>query len=149
MCSCVWFGLTVLKNKDRKTPSYAFWHLAPPIVSIALALVEQSIAILMSNLTFIVFPILPNVVSYLQIRYWLTVPQDPLHWRYAHRGSMISAATAVVIGFTITGAQVLAPTWWPHPLSMNIWVWMTPAVLQALGMLGWEFWQRQSRALYS
>lgn len=146
MLTCVWYGVLVLRNKERTKPSYSIWHIGPPLFSLFLGLFEQMVAIKNNNILFMLFPILPNIASYFQIKYWITAPTQALHWRSAHRSGMLCAMTAVIVGFTITGAQVFAPYSWPHPLEMYLPVWLGPPVIHCSIVAAWELWQKRKKA---
>lgn len=121
----LWHGIVVLKSKNRKTPSRALVHIAPPIAMIVLAIVTQILGVTLSNSLLIAFPFLGLLTAKGQLSYWLGTPQTKMHWWYEHMSGMFTACIATITAFLVTAV----PRIWPGPIGQSPILWIAPGLV--------------------
>ena len=123
--SAISYGLTSLKAKQRKTFSRSLIHLGPPIATIIIGLLTQIIGLKSQNTLLIAFPFLGHFTSKSQIKYWLKVPNEKMHWWYAHMNGMFVACIATITAFLVTAV----PRIWPGPIAESPVLWIAPGII--------------------
>lgn len=127
------YGLTALKSKQRKMPSHAFIHVAPPVATILIGLAVQFIGFKSQNTLLMVFPFLGHATSRSQLKYWLNAPTEKMHWWYAHMEGMFGACIATITAFLVTAV----PRIWPVPVSNSPLLWLTPGAILGFILNRW------------
>ncbi len=98
----LWYGLTVLKLKNRTTPSRALKHIGPPLALLGATLMIEVQGILSGQALLIAFPVLGVLVGWKQLKYWLNSPTERMHWWYAHMSGMFTACISTITAFLVT-----------------------------------------------
>ncbi len=119
------YGLTSLKAKQRKTFSRSFIHLGPPIATILIGLMTQIIGIKSQNILLIAFPILGHFTFKSQLQYWLKIPNEKMHWWYAHMEGMFVSCIATITAFLVTAV----PRIWPGSIAESPVLWLAPGII--------------------
>jgi len=138
----LWYGMIVLRYKNRKESSHDLKHIGPPIllILITLGIMAQGIKTNSSLLT--AFPILGFFISKGQLEYWLRPPRENKHWWFAHMDGMISACIATITAFLVTAVPRLTDA----SLFRSPILWITPGVV--LGILA-RCWKAKYRQQFS
>lgn len=119
------FGLTSLKQKQRKSPSRSLIHIGPPIMTVVLGLMVQLIGLKTQNMLLMAFPLLGHFTAKDQIQYWINEPKEKMHWLYAHMNGMMVASIATITAFLVTAV----PRIWPSPMAQSPILWIVPGVV--------------------
>ena len=123
--SSISYGLSSLKSKQRKLPSHRLIHLAPPIITILIGLATQFLGFRFQNTLLMAFPFLGHFTAIPQLRYWLRVPREKMHWWYAHMNGMFVACIATITAFLVTAL----PRIYPGPISESPALWIAPGLI--------------------
>jgi uncharacterized membrane protein len=123
--SALWEGITVLKFKDRKTPSKNLSHIGPPVLTVFFGIIAQLVGWRFHNTLLLVFPFLGHISAKRQLEYWLRPPLTKMHWWYAHMNGMSTACIATLTAFLVTAV----PRIWPSPLTRSPILWIAPGVI--------------------
>lgn len=123
--SAISFGLTALREKKRAMPSRAFIHIGPPLLTILLGLIAQLVGLKSQNILLMAFPFLGHFTAKGQLQYWLTIPQEKMHWWYAHMNGMFTACIATITAFLVTAA----PRIWPGVMPESPILWIAPGLI--------------------
>lgn len=124
LCS-VYFGLAVLRAKDRTGPSSSWAHLGPPTVLAFLGLGTQLLGMRLGDPLLVAFPFLAHLTARSHLMYWKRSPDSRRHWWYAHMSGMGAACIATVTAFLVSAL----PRLWPHPLASAPLVWVAPGLI--------------------
>ncbi len=135
----LWYGLNVLKFKNRKRPSRALLHIGPPMVLIVLGLSTQVLGFVLQDTLLIAFPFLSHFTAKNQLSYWLGSPNAKMHWWYAHMNGMFTACIATVTAFLVTAA----PRIWPAPWTGSPLLWIAPGVIFGTLLNRWTSFYKQ------
>jgi hypothetical protein len=139
--SAISFGLSSLKAKQRKIVSQSLLHIGPPLATVLSGFVVQLIGLKTQNLLLMSFPFLGHFTAKSQLQYWLKVPQEKMHWWYAHMNGMIVACIATLTAFLVTAV----PRIWPGLLAQSPLLWVAPGLI--LGTIA-NRWTAKYRAQY-
>lgn len=123
--SAIWYGLMSIKAQLRTDASRSPIHIGFPIVTILVGFFIQIIGLKSQNNLLITFPFLGHVTSIQQMRYWMRVPIEKMHWWYAHMNGMFVACIATITAFLVTAA----PRIWPGPVTSSFWLWIIPGAI--------------------
>lgn len=124
MCS-VYFGLAVLRAKDRVGPSQSWAHLGPPTALAFLGLGTQLLGMRLGDPLLVAFPFLAHVTARSHLQYWRRAPESRRHWWYAHMSGMGAACIATVTAFLVT----VLPRLWPQSFASSPLVWVAPGLI--------------------
>lgn len=140
--SAISYGLASVKAKQRKASSRSFFHIGPPIATILIGLLTQIIGFRSQNTLLIAFPFLGHFTSKSQLQYWLNIPNEKMHWWYAHMNGMFVACIATITAFLVTAV----PRMWPGPIAQSPVLWIAPGII--LGTI-LNRWTAAFRAKYN
>lgn len=128
--SALWNGLRVLKFKKRNAPAKQLAQVAPPVILLVLGLITQVLGYYLQDTLLIIFPFISHMSAVNQLRYWLSVPKEKMHWWYFHMNGMFTACIATITAFLVTAL----PRMFPETLWVNSPIlWVAPGVV--LGVL--------------
>ena len=131
--SAIAFGLSSLRAKQRKEPSRAPAHLAPPIATLVLGVMVQIAGVMSGDTLLMAFPFLGHFTSKTQLDYWRKAPAEKMHWWYAHMNGMFVASIATITAFLVTAA----PRMWPGPITSSPVLWIAPGVILGAVLNRW------------
>lgn len=133
--SAISYGLVSLKYKQRKVAIHSIVHLGPPIATVILGLIIQFIGWKSQNMLLMAFPFIGHLTSRNQLRYWLQIPQEKMHWWYAHMEGMFTACIATITAFLVTAV----PRIWPGPISQSPILWIAPGLILGTILNRWTY----------
>lgn len=133
-----WHGMRVLRFKKRNTI-----HRNPIDLGVSFLLFSSGIGTsifgFMNDIPLVsYFPIIGIALGGLQLYYWLTSPNERMHWIYEHLGSMIGCSIATITAFTVFGAPQLL-----NIESVNLIIWFLPTILLVPLIIGFSRYYKQ------
>jgi uncharacterized membrane protein len=123
--SSLWFGIVALRSKDRKEPVRSLKYILPPLLLAVTGLMVEVVGLKTSDTLLIVFPLLGAFIVRGHLRYWLTTPQERMHWWYAHMSGMFTACIATITAFIVTVVPRLSPA----PIAHSPILWVAPGLI--------------------
>lgn len=138
--SSLWNGLRVLKFKKRETANTHWLQIAPPVVLIALGLAIQVLGYFLKDVLLMAFPFLSHFVAKDQIKYWLSTPNEKMHWWYFHMSGMFSACIATVTAFLVTAIPRVFPD---SSIAKSPLLWISPGIILGLVLNKWTLAYRK------
>lgn len=141
--TALWSGLSVLKFKQRESPSHRIFHIGPPILLLILGFATQVLGIFQKNLLLIIFPFVSYFIVKDQLQYWLKKPDTKMHWWYFHMNNMITACIATVTAFLVTALPRIFPD---NDLVNSPVLWVAPGLI--LGFVA-KKWTAQYKVRFS
>ncbi len=136
-----WFGVRVLRFKNRKTRHQRPIDLILPAILSVSALAIGWYGWIQENTLLTLFSVVGVVVGAKQLHYWLTPPTETMHWWYAHMAGMITCCIATVTAFLVTAVPRLLG--WDHT---PILLWFAPALIMG-GLL--EVWTKRYKKQFN
>ena len=127
-------GLMALKFKERKEAVFDKRVLALPFFVFILGLVAMVGGYLIGKSVLLWFPLVGVIVSAGQIKYWISIPQEKMHWWYEHMAGMFTACISTSTAFVVVALPRLIenPTW-----VRSLYVWLAPSLVLVPILLVW------------
>lgn len=123
--SSIWFGLRVLKFKERKDSNKQLLQIGPGILLIVCGVGTQFVGYFINNPLLMIFPFLGYTTAWGQIRYWIKTPQEKKHWLYSHINGMGVACISTVTAFLVTALPRISNA----SLFHSPILWIAPGVI--------------------
>ena len=140
--SCA-FGLRVLRQKDRKTPT---WHVADvglPVLLLLGSLAIAAVGLRLGNALFIGFPLVGLGLSATCLLVFLRAPSDRWFWWFSHMGGMIGSSIATITAFLVVNQDRVRKV---LPLP-GLLLWLLPTLIGVPLLLTWQArYRREFRA---
>ncbi|MDR7316974.1 DUF2306 domain-containing protein [Brevibacillus nitrificans] len=133
-----WYGLRVLRFKNRKTGHRQWGDLLFPAV---LLISGTCISIYGARIGFTLitwFPLIGILLGASQLLYWLRPPAKKMHWWMEHLGGMLGCCIATITAFTVFGAPRLLGVSAVHPI-----VWFIPTIVLVPVIAGFSAYYRR------
>lgn len=125
-------GLRVLRFKPRALRHDRAVDIAIPGGTLAAGIALSVWGHLTGFFLAIVFGIVGVIVAVRHLRYWLSRPSTPRHWKYQHMTSMVGACIAALTAFLVVNARALGV---PPPFETT--AWLAPTLVGFPGVLLW------------
>lgn len=119
-----WMGIRVLRFKRRTEVHRNPFDLGISALLLLIALITMVIGWTSGFPLLQYFPILGILLGSGQLYYWLSPPQNIMHWYFEHYGNLIGCSIATITAFTVFGAPRLL-----NISSLSIWLWFIPTLL--------------------
>ncbi|SDN83664.1 Predicted membrane protein [Halobacillus aidingensis] len=119
-----WMGIRVLRFKRRTEKHRNVYDLGISCLLILMSAITMVVGWMYDFPLLQYFPILGIILGGGQLYYWLTPPQNKMHWYFEHYGNLIGCSIATLTAFTVFGAPRLL-----NISSTSIWLWLLPTVV--------------------
>lgn len=129
--SC-WVGLRVLRFKQRKERHRHPVDLGLPVLLIIASVAIAFYGIKLGTMLFPAFSLIGLATGFGDLRYWLTIPTDRMHWWYHHMIGMFGASIAAVTAFAVVNGSYMR-----LGQQMMYLVWLGPTIIGVPLLLTW------------